>query len=138
MTKLVFISEVSIGIFACGYQKKISMHIRAYVHAAKAQQLERGKAAHLDIFANPQQSKSYFSITTKEGVENYLAFRKRDVELGHIVKERHTTIATQLQYFLTYIEAQMEECKEVIKQVHELCKEFKITAGHLKGELVDG
>ncbi|BBP43041.1 tyrosine-type recombinase/integrase [Thiosulfativibrio zosterae] len=30
-------------------------------------------------------------------------FRKRDVELGHIVKGRHATIATHLQHFLSYI-----------------------------------
>ena len=51
--------------------------------------VERGKAAYLEIYGNLQQGKSYFSITTKEGVEKYLSFRKRDVELGHIVKGRH-------------------------------------------------
>ena len=44
--------------------------------------IEKGKAAYLEIYANPQQGKSYFSITTKEGVEKYLSFRKRNVELG--------------------------------------------------------
>jgi len=41
------------------------------------------------------------------------------------------------------IEKQMEEAKkkerkDVLKQVRELCKEFKITAGHLKGALAEG
>ncbi|SHM36319.1 H-NS family nucleoid-associated regulatory protein [Vreelandella subglaciescola] len=41
------------------------------------------------------------------------------------------------------IEKQMEDArknerKAVIKQVRELCKEFKITAGHLKGTLAEG
>ena len=41
------------------------------------------------------------------------------------------------------IEKQMEESKKkerkaVIKQVRELCKEFKITAGNLKGTLAEG
>ena len=31
--------------------------------------IERGKAAYLEIYANLQQGKTYFSITTKEGVE---------------------------------------------------------------------
>ena len=35
-------------------------------------------------------------------------------------------------------EAKKEECKAVINQVRELCKEFKITAGHLKGALAEG
>ena len=47
--------------------------------------VERGKAAYLEIYANLQQGKTYFSITTKEGVQQYVDFRKRDVELGHNV-----------------------------------------------------
>ncbi len=35
-------------------------------------------------------------------MEKYESFRKRDVELGHIVKGRDTTIATKLQHFLHY------------------------------------
>ena len=31
--------------------------------------IEKGKALYLKIYANLQQGKSYFSITTKEGVE---------------------------------------------------------------------
>jgi integrase len=65
--------------------------------------IERGKAAYLEIYGNLQQGKSYFSITTKEGVEKYLSFRKRDVELGHIVSGRLATIATHLQHFLSFI-----------------------------------
>ena len=70
---------------------------------SEATAIEKGKAAYLEIYANLQQGKSYFSITTKEGVEKYLSFRKRDVELGHIVKGRHATIATHLQHFLSFI-----------------------------------
>ena len=33
--------------------------------------IERCKAAYLEIYGNLQQGKSYFSITTKEGVEKY-------------------------------------------------------------------
>ena len=65
--------------------------------------IERGKAAYLEIYGNLQQGKSYFSITTKEGVEKYLSFRKRDVELGHIVSGRLATIATHLQHWLSFI-----------------------------------
>ena len=34
-----------------------------------ANAIEKGKAAYLEIYANLQQGISYFSITTKEGVE---------------------------------------------------------------------
>jgi hypothetical protein len=64
--------------------------------------VERGKAAYLGIYSNLQQGKTYFSITTKEGVQQHLDFRKRDVGLGHIVSGRHTTIATHLQHFLGF------------------------------------
>jgi len=70
---------------------------------SEATAIAKGKAAYLEIYVNLQQGKSYFSITTKEGVEKYLSFRMRDVELGHIVKGRHTTIATHLQHFLGFI-----------------------------------
>ena len=48
-------------------------------------------------------SKTYFSITTKKGVQQYVDFRKRDVELGHIVSGRLATIATHLQHCLSFI-----------------------------------
>ena len=70
---------------------------------SEATAIKKVKAACLEIYANLQQGKTYFSITTKEGVEKYLSFRQRDVELGHIVKGRHTTIATHLQHFLSFI-----------------------------------
>jgi len=73
--------------------------------------VERGKAAYLEIYANLQQGKPYFSITTKEGVQKYVDFRKRDVELGHIVSGRLATIATHLQHCgrcMTATEAQTQ------------------------------
>lgn len=65
--------------------------------------VERGKAAYLEIYANLQQGKTYFSITTKEGVAQYVDFRKRDVELGHIVSGRLATISTHVQHWLSFI-----------------------------------
>lgn len=91
--------------------------------------VERGKAAYLEIYANLQQGKTYFSITTKEGVEKYLNFRKCDVELGHIVKGRYTTIATHLQHFLIYIgkdtklkELERTDCENYYYHRHKATK----------------
>lgn len=70
---------------------------------SKTTALERGKAAYLEIYANLQQEKTYFSITTKEGVQQYVDFRKRDVELGHIVSSRLATISSHLQHWLSFI-----------------------------------
>ena len=65
--------------------------------------IERAKDAYLEIHANMKQGKTYFSISTKEGVERYLEFRKKDVELGHIVSGRLTTITTHLGHWLDFI-----------------------------------
>ena len=47
--------------------------------------------------------KTYFSKTTKMGVEMYLEERKKDVEAGIIVKERFSVIRTQLNHWLNVI-----------------------------------
>ena len=70
---------------------------------SEATVIEKGMAAYLEIFSNLQQGKTYFYITTKEGVEKYFSFRMGGVELGHMVKGRHTTIAMHLQHFLSFI-----------------------------------
>jgi hypothetical protein len=93
---------VSIGSFVCGCQRKTNTQVKISTRS-EATAIEKGKAAYLDIYADLQQGKSYFSITTGEGVEKYLSFRMGDVELGHIVTGRHITIATHLQHFLSFI-----------------------------------
>jgi integrase len=50
-----------------------------------------------------KQGKTYFSKTTKQGVEQYLANRSEDVEDGIIVKGRYGTIKTHLDHWLNYI-----------------------------------
>ena len=70
---------------------------------SKVTAVEKGKAAYLEIYANLQQGKTYFSITTKEGVTKYLEHRLKDVESGLIVVGRHTTINTHLQHWLEFI-----------------------------------
>jgi len=101
--------------------------------------IEKGKAAYLEIYANLQQGKSYFSITTKEGVEKYLSFRQRDVELGHIVKGRHTTIATHLQHYgrcMTDTERHAQLAKEFIELSEKCHKQINSDAvGWWKEEL---
>ena len=51
---------------------------------SKTTAVEKGKAAYLEIYANLQQGKTYFSITTKEGVTKYLEHRLKDVESGAV------------------------------------------------------
>jgi len=44
---------------------------------------ERGKAAYLEIYANFQQGKTYFSIITKEGVQQYSDFWRGEFSSAH-------------------------------------------------------
>jgi hypothetical protein len=47
--------------------------------------------------------KTYFSKTTKQGVEEYLKQRALDVEAELIVKGRYGTIKTHLEHWLEFI-----------------------------------
>lgn len=50
-----------------------------------------------------KSGKSYFSKTTKMGVEMYLAEREKDVTAGIIVKGRFSVIRTQLNHWLSVV-----------------------------------
>lgn len=83
--------------------------------------IEKGKEAYLEIFANLKQGKTYFSITTKEGVERYVEHRQKDVEAGLIVSGRLQTIKTHLQHWLDFIgrdtklkELERTDCEECL------------------------
>ena len=62
---------------------------------SKTTAIEKGKEAYLEIFANRKMGKTCFSLTTKEGVNQYLEHRKKDVESGLIVKGQYTKIKMQ-------------------------------------------
>jgi integrase len=48
-------------------------------------------------------NKTYFSMTTKQGVEEYIKQRQKDMEAGLIVKGRLGTIKTHLEHWLKYV-----------------------------------
>jgi len=117
-----------------GWSPKKNKYVRKSLCArSEPTAIEKGKAAYLEIYANLQQGKTYFSISKKEGVEKYLSFRQRDVELGHIVKGRHTTNATHLQHFLSYI-GKDTKLKELEGTDCENCfyHPYKATNGNVK------
>ena len=60
--------------------------------------IERAKQMYFEIFTNQQQGKTYFSLTVKEGVQQYLESRSSNVELGLIVRDRYVTIRSQLRH----------------------------------------
>ena len=107
--------EIPIFDEACIYKRGAYWHFRMWLNnerkyarkslrtRSKTTAIEKGKEAYLEIFANRKMGKTYFSLTTKEGVNQYLEHRKKDVESGLIVKGRYTTIKTHLQHFLDFI-----------------------------------
>ena len=65
--------------------------------------IERAKQMYFEIFANQQQGETYFSLTVKEGVQQYLESRSSNVELGLIVRDRYVIIRSQLRHWLEFI-----------------------------------
>ena len=81
----------------------------------RATAIERGKDFYLELYANLRLGKTYFSITTKTGVERYLAHRQKDVDAGLIVKGRLVTIKAHLKHWLDFMGrdtklAELERC----------------------------
>jgi integrase len=70
---------------------------------SKSTAIERGRKTYLEIIHNLNQGKTYFSLTTKKGVQLYLEHREKDVELGHIVKGRLGGIKIHLEHWLDFI-----------------------------------
>lgn len=56
-----------------------------------------------ELIAQQRQGKNYFSKTAKQGVDEYLKQRYKDVEGKLIVPGRYSTIKTHLQHWLDYI-----------------------------------
>ena len=70
---------------------------------SKSTAIDKAESHYYELKVLEKQGKSYFSITTKIGVEMYLAQRQTDVEAGLIVSGRHKTISTHLQHWLKFI-----------------------------------
>jgi integrase len=69
----------------------------------QATAIDKAKHRFHEIMADQLAGKTYFSKTTKQGVEEYLKQRALDVDAGLIVKGRWRTIKTQLEHWLDYI-----------------------------------
>lgn len=65
--------------------------------------VDKAKLRYHELMAQQLQGKSFFSKTSKQGVDEYLAQRHRDVEAGIIVKGRYSTIKTHLEHWLDFI-----------------------------------
>ncbi len=65
--------------------------------------IDRAEKKYHELYVDQQNGKKYFSKTTKQGVEEYLAQRQLDVDAGLIVKGRLSTIRTHLEHWLDFI-----------------------------------
>lgn len=65
--------------------------------------IDRAKLYYHELMADQLNGKSYFSVTTRIGVERYLEQRWKDCEAGLIVKGRYSTIKTHLEHWLDFI-----------------------------------
>jgi integrase len=65
--------------------------------------IDKAKKKYHELMAQQLAGKTYFSKTTKRGVEEYLKQRALDVEAELIVKGRYGTIKTHLEHWLDFI-----------------------------------
>ncbi len=65
--------------------------------------IDKAKKHYHELMAQQLAGKTYYSKTTKQGVEEYLKQREKDVEAELIVKGRYRTIKTHLEHWLDYI-----------------------------------
>jgi integrase len=65
--------------------------------------IDKAKKYYHELMAQQLSGKTYFSKTTKQGVEEYLKQRALDVEAELIVKGRYGTIKTHLEHWLDFI-----------------------------------
>ena len=65
--------------------------------------IDKAKKHYHELMAQQLAGKTYFSMTTKQDVEEYLKQRQLDMEAGLIVKGRLSTIKTHLEHWLNYV-----------------------------------
>jgi integrase len=65
--------------------------------------IDKAKKHYHELMAQQLAGKTYFSMTAKQAVDEYLKQRNKDVEAGLIVKGRYGTIKTHLEHWLNYV-----------------------------------
>ena len=63
----------------------------------------KAKKQYHELMAQQLAGKTYFSMTAKQAVDEYLKQRTKDMEAGLIVKGRLSTIKTHLEHWLKFI-----------------------------------
>jgi integrase len=98
----------------------------------RATAIDKAKLHYHELMAGQLQGKTYFSITTRMGVEMYLEHRKKDVTNGYIVSGRYSSIATHLNHWLTFIGKDVK-----LKELERTdCEDYFASRTKTKGEEV--
>ena len=69
---------------------------------SKSTAIDKAESHYYELKVMEKQGKSYFSITTKIGVEMFLEYKKKEIGT-HIVVGRYKTISTHLNHWLNFI-----------------------------------
>ena len=94
--------------------------------------IDKAKLHYHKLISDQLQGKSYFSITTRMGVEMYLEHRKIDVTNKYIVSGRYNTIATHLKHWLNFIGKDVK-----LKELERTdCEDYFTSRTKTKGEEV--
>ena len=92
---------------------------------------EKGKQQYFLLMSEQLQGKKHFSLTTKAGVELYLAQRLKDVEDKSIVKGRYSTIKIHLEHWLEFIKRDTK-----LKQLDRTdCEDYYYTRTKIKNKI---
>jgi integrase len=107
----------------------------------KSTAIDKAKLHYHELMSNQLQGKSYFSITTKIGVEKYLEQRWKDCEAGLIVKGRYSTIKTHLEHWLDFIgrdvklkELERTDCENYFHERTKTKKNIAISQATVENE----
>ena len=105
--------------------------------------IDKAKKQYHELMAMELSGRTFFSLTTKQGVELYLVQRRKDVTAGIIVEGRLKTIATHLQHWLKFIgkdtklkELSRTDCENYFHERHQTKKrnEIKISQSTIVNE----
>jgi integrase len=107
----------------------------------KSTAIDKAKLHYHALMAQQLAGKTYFSITTKIGVEMYLAEREKDVAVGIIVKGRFSVIRTQLNHWLSIVgkdtklkELERTECENYFLERTKTKKSIPVSQSTVENE----
>lgn len=107
---------------------------------SKSTAIDKAESHYYELKVMEKQGKSYFSITTKMGVEMFLEYKKKEIGT-HIVAGRYKTISTHLNHWLNFIgkdvklkELERTDCEDYGYKRTKTKKNIKISQTTVENE----